>query len=137
MDSEKLKNIVIREADALNKLLALLEEQHKLLLGNDVFQLEAIVEQIQAVNKEIAQIEVERRKETAGKAMSEIVRESKDLDLENSFRHIKKLISAVQLQKDTNDALIRQGLGFSTRMLNIISPDRNTKTYNAYGKLRR
>lgn len=137
MDSKKLKNIVIREADALNKLLALLEEQHKLLLGNDVFQLEAIVEQIQAVNKEIAQIEVERRKETAGKAMSEIVRESKDLDLENSFRHIKKLISAVQLQKDTNDALIRQGLGFSTRMLNIISPDRNTKTYNAYGKLRR
>jgi flagellar biosynthesis/type III secretory pathway chaperone len=114
-----------------------LEEQYKLLLGNKIFELEGIVSKIKEVNKEIAEIEVERRKVTAGKAMSDLIRESKNIDLESSYRNIKKLVSELQLQKDTNDALIRQGLGFSTRMLNIITPDRNTQTYNAYGKLRK
>lgn len=137
MDSEILKGIMLKETDALKKLLSLLEEQYKLLLGNKIFELEGIVSKIQEVNKEIAEIEVERRKVTAGKAMSDLIRESKNIDLENSYRNIKKLVSELQLQKDTNDALIRQGLGFSTRMLNIITPDRNTQTYNAYGKLRK
>ncbi|NMA85626.1 MAG: flagellar protein FlgN [Epulopiscium sp.] len=137
MDSEILKGIMLKETDALKKLLSLLEEQYKLLLGNKIFELEGIVSKIQEVNKEIAEIEVERRKVTAGKAMSDLIRESKNIDLESSYRNIKKLVSELQLQKDTNDALIRQGLGFSTRMLNIITPDRNTQTYNAYGKLRK
>jgi flagellar biosynthesis/type III secretory pathway chaperone len=128
---------MLKETDALKKLLSLLEEQYKLLLGNKIFELEGIVSKIQEVNKEIAEIEVERRKVTAGKAMSDLIRESKNIDLESSYRNIKKLVSELQLQKDTNDALIRQGLGFSTRMLNIITPDRNTQTYNAYGKLRK
>ncbi|NLZ49749.1 MAG: flagellar protein FlgN [Clostridiales bacterium] len=137
MDSERLKSIMQKETDALKNLLSLLEEQHKLLLGNKVFELEAMVSKIQNVNKEIAELEMERRKITAGKVMSHIVMETKDLDLENSYRNIKKLLAQLQLQKDTNDTLIRQGLGFSTRMLNLITPDRKMQTYNAYGKLRR
>jgi flagellar biosynthesis/type III secretory pathway chaperone len=137
MDSEKLKSIMLKEKDALEKLLSLLEEQHKLLLGNNVFELEGMVSKIQEANKVIAELEVERRKETAGKEMSEFVKESKNLELENIYRNIKRLLSELQLQKDTNEALIKQGLGFSTRILNILTPDRNTKTYNSYGKLRR
>ena len=121
----------------MEKLLSLLEEQHKLLLGNNVFELEGMVSKIQEANKVIAELEVERRKETAGKEMSEFVKESKNLELENIYRNIKRLLSELQLQKDTNEALIKQGLGFSTRILNILTPDRNTKTYNSYGKLRR
>lgn len=137
MDSEKLKSIMLKEKDALEKLLSLLEEQHKLLLGNNVFELEGMVSKIQEANKVIAELEVERRKETAGKEMIEFVKESKNLELENIYRNIKRLLSELQLQKDTNEALIKQGLGFSTRILNILTPDRNTKTYNSYGKLRR
>jgi flagellar biosynthesis/type III secretory pathway chaperone len=128
---------MLKEKDALEKLLSLLEEQHKLLLGNNVFELEGMVSKIQEANKVIAELEVERRKETAGKEMSEFVKESKNLELENIYRNIKRLLSELQLQKDTNEALIKQGLGFSTRILNILTPDRNTKTYNSYGKLRR
>ena len=127
MDSEKLKSIMLKEKDALEKLLSLLEEQHKLLLGNNVFELEGMVSEIQEANKVIAELEVERRKETAGKEMSEFVKESKNLELENIYRNIKRLLSELQLQKDTNEALIKQGLGFSTRILNILTPDRNTK----------
>ena len=90
MDSEKLKSIMLKEKDALEKLLSLLEEQHKLLLGNNVFELEGMVSKIQEANKVIAELEVERRKETAGKEMSEFVKESKNLELENIYRNIKK-----------------------------------------------
>lgn len=128
---------MLKERDALEKLLSLLEEQYELLLGNKIFELEALVTKIQDVNKEVAEIEVERRKETAGKPMTEIIRECKDSGLEGDYRNIKKLLSDIQLQKDTNETLIKQGLGFSTRMLKIINPDRNTQTYNAYGKLKK
>lgn len=137
MQVERLNDIIIRETEALKKLLSLLEKQYDLLIKNDIFGLEGITQELQLSNKEVAEIEVERRKEAAGTSMSNVVQSFKDECLERNFRNIKKQLSDIQLQKDTNDMLIKQGLSFSTRMLNILNPDRNVKTYNSYGKMKR
>ena len=39
------------------------------------------------------------------------------------------------MQKDTNELLIRQQMGFNAQILNIINPRREIKTYNSYGNL--
>ena len=137
MNNNSLNNIIIKEREALVKLLKLLEEQHNRLIKNDIFGLEEIVGVIQGCNKEIAEAEVERRKLVEGKSMRELINSSKDEVLDNNYRSIQKLLNEVIVQKDTNEMLIKQGLGFSTRMLNILNPDRNTKTYNSYGKMGR
>lgn len=135
MHAEKLNDIIVKETEALKDLLKLLEEQYDMLIKNDIFGLEGIVEDIQFANKNIAEIEVERRKEAAGTSMNNVVQSSNDDELDRNFRNAKKLLLDIQVQKDTNDMLIKQGLGFSTRILNILNPNRNIKTYNAYGKI--
>lgn len=136
MNKELLNEIILREQEALKKLLQLLEKQHELILKNDIFGLEAIVEEIQNCNKEVAQIEVERRAIVKGNSMAALVESFNDDDLDKNFRNVKMLLSELELQKDTNELLIRQGLSFSTRILNIINPNKNVKTYNSYGKVR-
>lgn len=137
MNKDALNLIILKEYDALNKLLGLLDEQHGMLVKNDIFGLEDIVTKIQVCNKEIAEAEVERRSITNGNSMKEIVASFKDDIIDRNYRKLKKLLSEVKLQKDTNEMLIRQGLGFSVKMLNVLNPDRNKKTYNSYGKLGR
>jgi flagellar biosynthesis/type III secretory pathway chaperone len=135
MDKNLLNVIILKEHAALKKLLLLLEKQHGLILKNDIFGLEAIVEEIQNCNKEVAQVEVERRSLVKGNSMTALVQSFNDEEIDDNFRSVKMLLSELQLQKDTNELLIRQGLSFSARILNIINPGNNVKTYNAYGKL--
>lgn len=137
MDNNAINNIVIKEIEALKKLLSLMEEQHSLFIKNDMLQLEGIVEKITLCNKEIAQAEVERRKLLSGESMRQAVMMSKNEELIDNYRTIKKLLNEIKVQKETNEMLFRMGLGFTTKMMNILNPDRNVKTYNAYGKLKR
>lgn len=132
-----LNEIILKESEALRKLLTLLEEQHSMILKNDIFGLEAMVERIQICNREIAKEEVERRKLVGEDGMSKTINSIGDEELDKNFRSIKKLLAEVELQKDTNELLIRQGLGFTTRMLSILNPDKTVKTYNSYGKMGR
>ena len=136
MDSKALNFIIIKETEALIKLLALLEEQHKLLIKNDIQELEDIVERLEYCNKEIAEAEVEKRKLIKGESIKAIIEEYKDNELNKSYRYIQRLISEIQVQKETNDMLIKLGLGFSTRILRILNPDKTPKVYNSYGKLK-
>ena len=136
MDSKTINLIIIKETQALNKLLTLLETQHELLIKNDIKRLEEIVEEIEFCNKEIAEAEVERRKEVKGESMKAMIYESQDEELDRNYRNIQRLISEIQVQKESNDMLIKLGLGFSTRIMKILNPDKNPKTYNSYGKLK-
>lgn len=133
---EKLNEILIKEYESLNKLLSTLDKQHNHIVKNDVFGMEAIVKEIGNENRVVAELEMERRKLTQGRNMSDIIRELKDETLDRNFRNIKMLLQQLILQKDNNELLIRQRLGFTTQMLSILSPDRSVKTYNAYGKKR-
>lgn len=134
---DRLKAVIDNERLALMKLLTLLDEQHSLVMKNDVFSLEAMVDKIKLCNKEVAEWEVERRKVLNGKPMKEAIYQLDDEALEKSFREVKKTIEEVILQKETNDLLIRQQLSYTNRLLNYLNPNREAKTYNSYGKFTR
>ena len=135
--SNELTIVIKNEGEALKKLLSLLEKQYKHVMKKEVFELEALVDKIKLVNKEVAQAEVERRKLVGQRSMREIVNTSNDEELDNSYREINRIILAVKQQKETNELLIRQQMSFNNQILNIINPRREMKTYNSYGNLSR
>ena len=145
MDREKLipqlQALMDSQSAQIKDLLQLLEEQHNFIVKNDVFNMEAMVEKIQLCNQQIANSELKRREITKGllegKTFGFLIEELKDEELENSLRNIRKLLEEVRLQKDTNELLIKQGLSFTNRMLIMLNPDRQAKTYNGYGKIGR
>ncbi|AWZ48161.1 flagellar biosynthesis protein FlgN [Clostridiaceae bacterium 14S0207] len=133
-----LKDIFTRELKALNRLLETLEEQHKYIVKSEVFKLEKMKSEIEKVNKDVALIEMERRSLTGGESVNEIVSRYEDEELSILYRDIKKVLNELKLQKETNEVLIKQELGFTTQMLNLLNPKSGTpKTYNAYGKVKR
>lgn len=134
---DKLNSVIIQEIEAILILLLALEEQHKCIIMGNIFGMEACVEKIKDANKNIASMEVERRKLTQSRAMTEIIEEHRDDELESNYNKIKQLLQEVVLQKDTNELLIKQGLSFTNRILNVLNPVRETKTYNAYGKVKK
>ena len=134
---EDLNNIIVKESEALQELLTLLEAQSKFALGDRAMELEAVVSKIEASNRKIAELEMSRRGLTNGETMSKIVHEAKNPELEESYRKIKLLVEATIVQKEFNMEQIKQGLRFTNRILSILNPDRGIKTYNAYGKIKK
>ncbi|AJA47838.1 flagellar protein FlgN [Clostridium pasteurianum DSM 525 = ATCC 6013] len=134
---EELKDIMVKEYNALKNLLNSLDKQHQLFLQNDIFALENMVKVIENNNKSIAELEVERRKLVGANSMKDIINVFKDEELENNYRDINMLLQEIKFQKDSNELLFKQGLVFTNRVLNIFSPNRNLKTYNSLGKIGR
>ena len=132
-----LKDILSFEEEKLRELLALLDKQYKLILSNDIFGMEAVVEEIKLKNKEVAEAEVERRRFLGNASIKEYVENTKDESLDISYRNIQKLLNEMVLQKDTNELLIKQQLSFTNKLLNIINPKKDATTYNSYGNIRR
>lgn len=134
---DKLASIMKSEKTAIADLLNLLEEQHKYILTNDTFNLDAIVGKIKNASIEIAKHEMERRNLTGDAPMSQVIRELNDKCLENLLYEVRGLLENVKVQKETNELLIKQSLVLVNKMLNYINPNREVKTYNGYGKMRR
>ncbi|MBC8062827.1 MAG: flagellar protein FlgN [Clostridiaceae bacterium] len=134
---EELNNIIVKESEALQELIDLLEAQVKFALEDKIMDLEAIVPKIETCNKKIAELEMARRGLTKGEPMSKIINTAKDIELEENYRKIKFLVEAAIVQKKFNMDQIKQGLHFTNRILSIINPDRGIKTYNAYGKIKK
>lgn len=137
MRQEELKVIMKDEYEALSQLLALMDKQYTLIMKKDVFGLDKIIEEIKKCNKNVAEAEVERRKLSQGKAMKDIINASSDEELDNLYRNIVKILEEITLQKDTNELLIKQSLSYTNKMLSYINPNRNTVTYDSYGKFKR
>ena len=134
--TQELNRIMVEEHKAIQALLGALDKQFEYLSKREAFALDKITKEIENCAREVARCEVERRNITKGESMSKIIDELNNGELENNYRNIKKLLEEIQLQKETNELLIRQGLGFTTQMLNILNPDKGPKTYNGYGKRR-
>lgn len=134
---EELKVIMKNEYEALSNLLSLMDKQYALIMKKDIFGLDKIIEEIQWCNKKVAETEVARRKLSKGKAMKDIINVSSDEELDNLYRNIVKILEEITLQKDTNELLIKQSLSYTNRMLSYINPNRNTVTYDSYGKFKR
>ncbi|NRT79366.1 flagellar protein FlgN [Clostridium beijerinckii] len=133
----ELIKLIRNQEEELKKLLELLETQYKMIMGKDVFGLEGLVDKINECGKKIAKIEVERRKLIGGKSISEIINSSDNKELKEAYRNIRIIMEKTTQQKDTNDILLKQQIMFTNKMLNIMNPSREIKTYNSYGNLSR
>lgn len=132
-----LEEILRLEELKLRDLLKLLDRQYKLILNKDIFALESIAEEIKVKNKEIAEVEVNRRKDLGNISIKEYILKNNDEDLDILYRSIQKLLNEMILQKDTNELLIKQQLSFTNKLLNLISPKKEIATYNSHGNIRR
>ncbi|AYF55043.1 hypothetical protein CLOHAE12215_02502 [Clostridium haemolyticum] len=137
----QLFKVMTEQKVALNRLLNILEEQHKHIIKNDVFGMEAVVEKIQEENQNVANLELKRRNLTNGlledKTLGRLIYELDNDDLLDAFRSVRKILEEIRLQKDTNELLIKQGISLNNRILAFLNPDRQAKTYNGYGKMKR
>lgn len=133
---QELNSIILEEIKSFRELLEVLDKQHKYIMKNDVFKMESIVEEIEDKSKGIAKWEMDRRKITKGRPMSEIIREYKNEELEENYRSARRLVEELNLQKDTNETLLKQGIVYANKMLQIINPNREAKTYSSYGKIK-
>jgi len=133
----ELKAILQEEVNTVSNLLNLLEEQHGYLVNQEVFNLDMIIPRIEAACKLVATVENKRRKLTGNKAMTSIVEELKDIELEALHNKVLGLLNEAQVQKESNDLLIKQSLSYTNSMLNMLKPRKEVNTYNGYGKLKR
>ena len=133
----ELTKTLILERQGLEKLMELLKKQHDFIMEKNVFQLEAIVDDIEVCNKKFDHLDLERRKILGNTNIKEFVNTSGDDELKKEFAEIKKIVQLAKFQKDTNEVLIKQQMSFNARIISLINPNRETNTYNSYGALRR
>lgn len=132
----ELKQVMIKELGALEDLQKMLDEQYSAYVNKDLFALEGVVKKIQRSNVAVAILEVERRGIVDGKSMKVLIKEINDPELNDNFHRISEVLKKIQSQKDTNQFLIKQGLMFTNKMLNIFRPHKIAKTYNNFGKMK-
>ena len=133
---EELMEVIQEEFNTTKEMLSLLETQQEYLIKNDVLGMQEINACLNDVSKKLAEYEVKRRGLLQDKSIKSVINEACDDELDRTYRDLKILISQAILQKDINETLIKQGISFTTRMLNILNPDRTIKTYNSYGKFK-
>lgn len=133
----ELIELMQSQSKELKELKELLETQYKMIMSKDVFGLEGLVDKINECGKRIAKEEVKRRNIIGNQGITEIVNNSDDEKLKESYDHIKTILNEVVFQKETNDMLLKQQIIFNNKMLALINPSREIKTYNSYGNLSR
>lgn len=136
MINELIKLMKVQEQE-LKHLLVLLEMQYKMIMDKDVFGLEGVVDKIGECSKKIAKEEVQRRNILGNESIIEIVRTSENGELKEAYNSIQDTLKNVVFKKETNEMLIKQNLVFTNKMLSLINPNRDMKTYNSYGNLSR
>jgi len=133
----ELIKLMQSQDEGLKKLLELLETQYKMIMKKDVFGLEGLVDKINECGKSIAKEEVERRKIIGQESIKDIVNNSDNEELKEIFEEIQITLNNVISKKETNDMLLKQQIIFNNKMLQIVNPSREIKTYNSYGNLSR
>jgi len=133
----ELIELMQSQSKELKELKELLETQYKMIMSKDVFGLEGLVDKINECGKRIAKEEVKRRNLIGNKGITEVVNNSDNEELKESYNNIKITLNEVLLQKETNDMLLKQQIIFNNKMLALINPSREIKTYNSYGNLSR
>lgn len=136
MENELIKLMQDQERD-LRELLELLEAQYKMIMNKDVFGLEGLVDKINECGKRIAHEEVKRRNVTENKSIRDIVNKANNNELTQIYEEIQNTLNKVTYQKETNELLLKKQIIFNNKMINVMNPNRNIKTYNSYGNLSR
>lgn len=136
MEKELIK-VMENQKVQLEKLLILLQVQKDMIMKKDTFGLEGLVDKLSDCSKRIAQEEVARRKVLGEYSLVDIVSKCNNNQLKHLYEKLKEILNKVIFQKETNSLLLKQELVFTNKMLNVINPDREIKTYNSFGGLRK
>lgn len=129
---------LIKEQDnRLKELMELLQMQYEFIVNKNLFGLEDLVDQINDCSKRVAEVELRRRNLMGNSSLTQFVSEQNNEELKEAYENIKKTLDEVKVKKETNDILLKQRLSFNSRMLAILNPSREIKTYNSYGGLRK
>jgi len=131
----ELIKLMQSQEEELRKLLELLETQYEMIMSKNIFGLEGLVDKINECGKRIAKQEKERRSLIGEKSISEIINKSENKELNKIYSHIQIALEKVIQRKDTNELLLKQQLLFTSKMINMMNPNREIKTYNSYGNL--
>ena len=125
---------LIKEQDnRLSELSELLQMQYDFMVSKNLFGLEDLVDKINDCSKRVAEVELKRRNLMGEKSLTQFVSEQNNKELEKAYESIKNTLDEVKIKKETNDILLKQRLSFNSRMLAILNPSREIKTYNSYG----
>lgn len=134
--SPELKVIIYEEKNILKRLLDLLDEQYELAISKDMIKLDMIAREIDGVAKELATTEIKRRNLMGSEAsMLETVRDCDDENIIKAYEEIKNHLRMLEIQKEANQALIKQQLLFTKKMINFIKPSKSIGTYNSLGQV--
>ena len=133
----ELIRLMKSQEEELIKLLDLLEAQYKMIMSRDVFGLEGLVDKINECGKIIAKEEVKRRKLVCEQSINEVVNNSENEEAKELYGKIQTTLNNAILKKETNEMLLKQQIVFNNKMLQIMNPTRESKTYNSYGNLSR
>ncbi|WP_017415619.1 flagellar protein FlgN [Clostridium tunisiense] len=133
----ELREVLKDEINIVKSLLNLLEEQHSYLVNQEVFNLEGIIPKIQEASKSLAFIENKRRKLVNNESMSQVVDKLKNEEIETLYKEVLGLLNEAEVQKYSNELLIKHSLSYTNSMLNMLKPRKEVNTYNGYGKLKK
>ena len=125
----EIKVIIYEEKNILKNLLTLLDEQYDYIINKDIIKMDKIASKLDETSKELAKIEIQRRNIMGSEAsMKDAVSNCDD-------ENIVSTIKMVEIQKQSNETLIKQRLFFTKKMINFIKPNKDIGVYNAYGKV--
>lgn len=133
----EIKEIIKMEKEVLLDLLNLLNRQYEYLLKRALYDIDNISRDISETTNKIAQIEMKRRNLLKGQHIKEIINQSDDEELINVYKDIRKIVNNIKVQKETNDLLIKQEIFYTNKIINLLNPSHNTKTYNSNGSINR
>lgn len=133
----KVIELVDQQNEMLKQLLELLKKQNKLIINKDLYGLEDILDEIEKCSKDIAELELNRRQIIGEENFDEFVKNNENEELQKVYNDIKITINSAKIQKESNELLLKQKLSFNTKMLEIMNPRREIRTYNSYGSLKK
>ncbi|WP_394884653.1 flagellar protein FlgN [Clostridium butyricum] len=136
MEKELIELMRNQEAQ-LEVLLTLLKVQQDMIMKKDTFGLEGLVDKLNECSKIIAKEEVARRKFLGEYSLVDIISKCNNEELKHVYEKLRDTLNEIIVQKETNSVLLKQELIFTNKMLNVINPDREIKTYNSFGGLRK
>lgn len=132
----ELKVIIYEQRNVLNKLLKQLDEQYDLIINKEVIKIDKIVKELDETSKELAKLEINRRKITGSEtSMKNIIEKCEDENIKKAYEEITNTLKMIEVQKEANETIIKQKLFFTKKMISFIKPNNGMGTYNAYGQV--
>lgn len=132
----ELKVIIYEQKSILNKMLKQLDEQYDLIVSEEVVKIDKIAKELEDTSKELAKIEINRRKIMGSDtSMKNTIEKCEDENIKKAYDEITNTLRMIEIQKEANETIIKQRLFFTKKMMNFIKPKSGIGTYNAYGQV--